>query len=350
MIRKFINRHPFLIRLFSWEYWPFDIFYIPVYFYYVWLAIRARSLFFFSASNPSIETGGMFGESKWEIYKLIPAHLYPTTILVKEGTSTSEILNMIQDAGISFPLIVKPDRGERGWLVSKINTEQELLKYATKLKVDYLIQAYVNYPVELSIFYHRMPGHDTGVVTSVTGKKMLSVTGDGVSTLRKLIVSYPRALLQLPVLEKEEVLDLNLVPAKGEEVELVPIGNHSRGTMFIDRCDLIDENLTGVIDNMSKQIPGFYFGRYDLRCYSIEKLKRGESISILELNGTGAEPAHIYQPGFSLLKAYGVLFFHFHKLYEVSKANNKQGVRYMNLKEYLSMKELVKKYKQKALA
>jgi hypothetical protein len=350
LFQKIVNRSPFLIRLFSWEYWPFSVFYIPVYFYYTWLAIKARSFFFFSASNPSIETGGMFGESKCEIYKLIPKYLYPTTIIINEGTSIAEVLKMVKEAGIVFPLIAKPDRGERGWLVAKIKSQQELISYAEKVRVNYLIQSYVHYPIELSVFYYRIPGTEKGVVTSITGKKMLSVTGNGVSTLRNLILSYPRALLQLPVLEKEDGLDLNLIPPRGEEVELVPIGNHSRGTMFIDRCDLIDEKLTDVIDSISRQIPGFFFGRYDLRCESIEKLKNGEGISILELNGAGAEPAHIYQPGFSLLKAYGVLFFHFKKLYEVSRANNKQGIRYMTLKEYLSMQQLVKQYKQKALA
>lgn len=350
MIKKLINRNTFLIRLFNWEYWPFAVVYIPVYFYYLWLAAKARSLFFFSASNPTIETGGMFGESKWEIYKLIPKHLYPTTLIVKEGTPIEAIFKLVKDAGITYPLIAKPDRGERGWLVAKIKSQEELVKYVAKVKVTFLIQAYVHYPIELSVFYYRLPGSENGIVTSITGKRMLSVTGDGTSTLKELIISYPRALLQLPALEKEDGLDLNLIPFKGQEVELVPIGNHSRGTMFIDRCDLIDEELTETIDKISKQIPGFYFGRYDLRCESIEKLKKGEGISILELNGAGAEPAHIYQPGFSLIKAYGVLFFHFKKLYELSRANNKQGIRYMTLKEYLSMQQLVKQYKQKALA
>jgi len=56
-----------LTKITHWEYWPFELVYFPVVLYYFWLSIRARSFFFFSASNPSIETGGMLGESKFGI-------------------------------------------------------------------------------------------------------------------------------------------------------------------------------------------------------------------------------------------------------------------------------------------
>lgn len=343
----FFNRSPFFIRLLHWEYWPFNLVYVPVAIYLVWLMIRARSFFFFSASNPSIETGGMMGESKWEIFKLMPEHLIPLTILTREDSNLEEVKEQMNVANISYPVVAKPDRGERGWMVAKIESDVQLSNYMDKVKAPFLIQNWVELPVELSVFYYRYPNAEKGIVSSVTVKELLHVTGDGQSTLRELIESYPRALLQLAVLEQQLKDNLNYIPASAEEVELVPFGNHSRGSKFMDGCYMIDEKMISVFDNISKQIPGFYFGRYDLRCTDIEALKEGRGFQIVELNGAGAEPAHIYQPGFSLIKAYSVLFHHFKVLYEISIMNHSNGTPFMTWKEFALNRKAVKHYKQK---
>ncbi len=344
-INKSLNRIPFFVRLLHWEYWNFNLVYIPVAFYFTYLAIRARSFFFFSASNPTIETGGMFGESKWEIFKLIPKQYFPATILIRENTTTATALTQINDAAISFPLIAKPDRGERGWKVERIHTPDQLAHYMAMVKVDFLIQQLVEYPIELSVFYFRFPNEPKGKISSVVVKEMLQVTGNGTSTLRELICDYPRALLQLKVLEKEFKEKLNDVPIENEIVVLVPIGNHSRGAMFIDRCDIVDEEMITTFDNISQQIDGFYFGRYDLRCKDIDTMKLGRDIQILELNGAGAEPAHIYHPGFSLCRAYRVLFYHFKVLYKISLMNHKAGTSYMSFKEYRAFQKMLNNYR-----
>jgi hypothetical protein len=76
----------------------------------------------------------------------------------------------------------------------------------------------------------------------------------------------------------------------------------------------------------------FYFGRYDLRCASWDDLTKG-SVKILEVNGCGAEPAHIYQPGFPLWKAYKVLYTHWKNLYRISQQNRKRGVPVPSFRE-----------------
>ena len=61
----------------------------------------------------------------------------------------------------------------------------------------------------------------------------------------------------------------------------------------------------------------------------------------MELNGAGSEPAHIYQPGFPLLKAYKVLFSHWKILYQISKINHLNGYPYMTLREgWIKIKEI----------
>ncbi len=343
---KNIKFRSFYIKVFSWEYWPMWLVYFPVSFYYIYLSIKARSLFFFSASNPSIETGGMFFESKWSIFKLMPQEFYPSTILINEEDTVKVILEKMKAANIEFPVIAKPDRGERGWCVKKIVCVNELTDYKNAMRVDFLIQAYVSYPLEFSIFYFRNPNSETGALTSVTLKKLLTVTGDGYSTVDELIQQNDRSFLQYGKLKENKQIDLDRILEIDEQEVLVPYGNHVLGAMFLNYNRIIDEELIATFDSISKQIPGFYFGRFDLRCTSIEDLKKGKNIAILELNGAGAEPAHIYTPGFSFFKAQLVIASHYRMMYQAAFENRKAGVPFMSFKSFNNTRRLEKEYKQ----
>jgi hypothetical protein len=323
--------------------------YFPVSFYYIFLAIKARSFFFFSASNPTIETGGMFFESKWKIFELIPKKYFPSTIYIEETDTLNIVLGKLNTHNISFPIIAKPDRGERGWCVQKINNEFELKEYVNKINIPFLIQAYVDYPLEFSVFYFRNPKSNQGKVTSVTLKKLLTIKGDGSSTIEQLILKNDRAFLQYHHLKKNKSIEFSKILKKDEEEVLVPYGNHVLGAMFINYNYIIDQQLNNKFDEISKQIDGFYFGRFDLRCTSIEDLKQGKNISILELNGAGAEPAHIYDPNFSFLKAQQVIAQHYKMLYQASATNNKNGVAYMKYSDFKSWRKQEKEFKTKAV-
>lgn len=337
----------FIIKLTNWEYWPQWVVYMPLGIYYLYLAARARSFFFFSATNPGIETGGMFFESKWDVLQIIPQHLYPSTILVKEHHTTEQIKANMALCGLCYPLIGKPDRGERGWGVQKINNEDELEKYREKTKISFLIQQYVDYPVELSVFYIRRPGAEKGSVSSITYKKLLSVTGDGHSSLKELILASDRAYLQKRVLFDEYAAVLETVIEKGKEFNLVPYGNHVRGAEFRDYTSIVDKSLTETFDKMCRDMSGFFYGRFDLRVKSIESLKQGKDVAILELNGTGAEPAHIYDPRYKFITAQRDLFWHYRQMYEIAMYNKANGARFMRAYEYFNLKAKEKEYKRK---
>lgn len=347
MFKNIINKSPFLIRLFNWEYWPMYVVYFPVSVYYIYLAARARSFFFFSTTNPTIETGGMFFESKWSIFKMIPKKYFPKTIFISENNSKEETLSAINNSGIKYPFIAKPDRGERGWGIRKISDEAQLGEYIEMNPVDFLIQDFVSHPVELSIFYYRHPSRESGVISSVTYKELLRVKGNGKDKLRDLIMNDPRALLQLEVLEEKFAGQMDDIVAEGEEKLLVPLGNHCKGALFLNYNHIIDEALVRVFDDISKQIEGFYYGRYDLKCSSLEDLKQGKNISIVELNGAGAEPAHIYHPNFPILKGQHVIFSHFNKMCDIGIENSKRGYKYMDLKEFISVRKRQSAYKNK---
>lgn len=332
LLSKNVTLKNFMIRIKSWEYWPFGVIQFPVMVYFLWLAFRARSLVFFSASNPGIVMGGMFGESKYEVLKKLPSRYIPVTALATPPFDGSCLTELIQRAGLNLPVIFKPDLGERGFMVRRINTETEIDSYLAKMKYPFLVQELVDLPLELGVFYARFPRHSKGRVTSVVMKEMLSVCGDGSSTLQELILKKDRARLQWKALKKIYGCNLNDVVPAGQTVELVSIGNHCLGTKFLDGSHLINDRLSATFDEISKQVEGFYFGRFDLRCASVEDLYNG-NVKVLELNGCGAEPAHIYHPGYSLFKAIRVLLEHWRNIFLIARENARQGTSFIPLKE-----------------
>ena len=337
----------FHIRLFHWEYWPMWVVYLLPSFYYAWLSVKARSFFFFTATNPGIENGGMFFESKMTITEKLPPAYCPKTILIDATFSDEQISNQLKESGIEFPVIAKPDRGERGWMVKKIHSLSELLAYQSSFAHPFLVQEYVDLPVELSIFYFRDPSKPNGIITSVTHKKLLSVTGNGNDNLEELIMKNNRAFLQRKTLLNNNEINKQLILPVGAEQLLVPYGNHCRGAAFFNYNQIIDSQLEAVFDKISKQVDGFYFGRYDLRTSSIEDLKEGKNIFIMELNGAGSEPAHIYQSGYPFFKAIADICKHYKMMYCAAK-HNRHNTNYMTYNEFRELRRKEKAYKQSA--
>jgi hypothetical protein len=336
-----ILRSNFLIKFRSWEYWPFGIVQFPVFFYFAWLCIRTRSLTFFAASNPGIPMGGMFGESKYDILKKIPAAVTPISILIQTPTTSHGVADAIKNADLKFPLIFKPELGERGFKVTRVNSMTEVERFLHGMAYNFLVQEFVDAPLEFGIFYQRHPGNTRGKVTSIVMKEMLSVIGDGINTLQQLILNKDRAKIHWKALREKFASELNVVVPMGKVIELVSIGNHCLGTKFINRNDLINETLNQRFDEISSKIDGFYFGRYDLRCESVDDLYSGK-LKIMELNGCGAEPAHIYDPQFSFFDAVIVLLRHWRSIFEIARENNRRGTEYISLAEALSYYRIFK--------
>ena len=313
----------FSIRLTHWEYWPTHFVYGPIYPVWMLIGLRARSLFFFSAANPRIEYAGFTHERKSEIYRQIPASYYPRTHFCPMGVDWNILKRQLNDQGFRFPLIAKPDIGERGMQVSLLKTEPELEEYCRRSQVHFLVQEYIPYEMEVGIFYVRIPGEERGKITGIVGKEFLAVTGDGKSSIRELLQRNPRFFLQMTALREKYGRKLETVLPEGICETLVPYGNHSRGSKFVDWSDRISEELTAVVDRICKQIPDFYFGRLDLKFASWEELVQGRNFSIIEVNGAGSEPTHIYDPRHSLFFAWKEIIRHWGLLYRVSMANAK---------------------------
>jgi hypothetical protein len=327
----------FFIKLFNREYWSTTTIYFFLYPVWVFLSLRARSFFFFAASNPSIKNGGFLCESKKDIITIIPPQYHPPTAFFSLPANGGIVVQELKRAGLQFPLIGKPNVGGRGRGVKILCNEQDVINYTHHAYLDFHIQEFVPWKNEVGIFYVRYPGSTKGMITGIVQKEFLSVTGDGKHSIRALLQKNKRALMYLPSLENIHGNRLNKVLPKGEKMVVSPYGNHARGSKFVDVSHLTDEALTNIIDNVCKQIPDFYFGRLDIRYDTWEALKQGKNFAIIEVNGAGAEPTHIYDPGRSIFFAWKEIVRHWVILNRISRMNHKKGYRYLSFREGLAM-------------
>lgn len=262
------------------------------------------------------------------MYEQLPPSSFPKTIYIKHDLSFEEVEAEIMSHGFTFPFIVKPDIGMKGILFRKIENEDQLRKYHERIPVEYIVQELVDLPVELSVFYYRHPAQASGTISGLIKKELLEVYGDGKSTLWELVLQHPRAKFRLDEMRHRHEHRLDRVLTKGQHFYLSYAGNHNRGARFINLHNEIDERLVAIFDKLSHYNGNFYYGRYDIKCTGLEDLKNGENFSILEFNGCGAEPNHIYDCNMTIGQAYREILKHWKVLYEISKYNHENGTPY----------------------
>ncbi|WP_018612812.1 hypothetical protein [Segetibacter koreensis] len=333
-------------RISDWERWPFYLIYAPLGFVWLYYAWKAKAVWFFSNVNPTIEFSGFEGEPKKEMYEQLPVHLYPETLHIKAGTDFKDVMKVLMNSNIKYPFIVKPEIGMQGILFRKIELEKELSDYHYLIPVDYIIQEYVDLPLEFSVFHIRYPSQTKGKVTGFILKEYMYAEGDGMSTLLQLIKQHPKAKYYKDEMHHKHKQHLHKILQKGEKYVLSIAGNHNRGARFINLHKEIDQQLCNVFDNISLQAKEFYFGRYDLKCTSIEDLKKGKNIFILEFNGAGAEPNHIYDCGMSYIKALKEVANHWKDWYEIGKINKQRGIHHWSfIKGYRYLRNAARFFK-----
>ncbi|MFM7645079.1 MAG: hypothetical protein ACKO41_00030 [Sphingomonadales bacterium] len=311
----------------NWEQWNFFVLYLPFFPVWCWYCIKSRSLWFFTASNPTITFGGLEGEGKKEMYAQLPSGWFPKTLYIEPKSDLSLAKQSIVDAGFGLPFVVKPDVGMKGILFRKIEQWEEWRDYHNIMPVTYMVQELIEYPLELSIFYYRFPTDNSETISGCIQKELLHVVGNGHLTLEQLIAQHPRASLRFQEMKHRHASRFDWVVPSGERYYLSYAGNHNRGARFVSLMHEVDDRLVTFFDALSRQT-SFYYGRYDLKCHSLETLKQGHSFSILEYNGCGAEPNHIYDAGLSLRQVYKILLQHWSVLFRISAYNHQQGHRY----------------------
>ena len=184
----------------------------------LWLALRHRSLSLLTAVNPGLPAGGFVGESKSQIMSslddraedvaatcLLPAHLAP---LERLGL----LERFVDERGLAWPLVLKPDAGQRGSGVAVVRDRAAALAYLERARVDCVAQEHCA-GAEFGVFWYRLPSEPRGRVFSITTKIFPRVVGDGARTLERLILSDARAVSLARLYLEQNAGRLELVPA-----------------------------------------------------------------------------------------------------------------------------------------
>lgn len=317
------------------EFWPGWLFYAPVKLYSAWLMLRYGGIALPTIANPHFDVGGLVGESKSQILCQAPESLQPLLaehVLLASRTHDADAdlaraKTALQQAGLTYPLVAKPNIGCRGMGVQRIFTDADLNRYLAQFPQgqEIILQKLYDYPHEAGLFYIRHPDWRQGIIFSLTMKHFAQVTGDGTSTLRQLIENHPRAgkIAHLYLPRHRDRWDL-VIP-RGQNYRIAFAGSHSRGTIFKDGKNLITPKMIAAWDELCRKIPEFYFGRFDVRYHDFADLENARNIKIVEINGAGAEATHIWDADCSLWAAYKTLFAQYRHLYAIGAKNRRRG-------------------------
>jgi len=227
--------------------------------------------------------------------------------------------------GIGFPLVLKPNVAQRGAGFRKIRSLYDAEEYLSRVSAPLVLQKYVAGPREAGIFYYRLPDEMNGHIFGITRKTFPVVTGDGKHTLKEHIERDPRARLLSETYLARLGAKAGCVLAAGEQFRLVEAGNHCQGCIFTDGWDLYSEALRATIDTISRKVPGFFIGRYDVRYERDEDLRAGKGFTILELNGAASEATNIYDERNTLWSAYRTLYRQWELVYRIGARNRDRG-------------------------
>lgn len=338
-------------RLVRWEFWPMWAVYPPVVAYIVWLGLRHRGLMLFTAVNPGMgHGGGLVGESKSEILRALDGagERVAAWALVPAGRGPERAAAVaafrVSEGGV-WPVVLKPDVGERGSGVVIARSEAEIV---AKLAADagaLIVQRYVP-GVEFGVFYTRRPSEARGRIFALTEKRTVAVIGDGRSTLETLILADERAVCMAEYFigHYGGLGRLGEVPARGAEVVLAELGTHCRGALFLDGGHLVTPELTAAVEAVSRTYAGFCFGRYDVRVESAAMLQRGE-FTVIELNGVSSEATSIYDPKHTLLHGWRRLCAQWNEAYQIAVENRAAGARVLTAGEVRALLGRVKPLK-----
>jgi membrane protein DedA with SNARE-associated domain len=319
-----------------WEFWPAWLFNVPIVLWVACLALRYRSLTLFTLANPGIPLGGFVGESKSDILAKLPQDCVLPWATIETGsvqTRLDAVRTAMATRGWQFPLVFKPDVGQRGAGVRWVRDDEGARAYLSAERGRVVIQVPHDGPFEAGLFYVRKPSERVGRLFSITDKRFPAVVGDGIATVEELVARHPRYRLQERVFSARLREQWRRVPSPGERVALGMAGNHCQGTEFLDGTWLATPALARRIDAIARQVPGFHFGRFDVRYSDRGRFMAGHDIHVVELNGVTSEATHIYDPSASLVDGWRTLMRQWSLAFAIGEEHRQKGLRPAALRE-----------------
>lgn len=318
-------------RLTRPEYWPAALFYVPIYVYLIGRCFRRGNRFLdFTACNPCIPGSGIVEESKSAILDQIREREAIADYVVLSPTQSLDdrievIDHFLQSQGGTFPLVIKPDAGQRGSQVLIADDRDHVLAaLRANPEEPWIVQRYIP-GKEFGVFYIRDPEQEAGVIFGLTRKAFPELRGDGIRSIEELILADSRTVCQYRMFIQSLGERIYEIPDEGTSITLTQIGNHARGTQFFEGRDLITPELESAIDRIAKSLPGFYFGRFDLRVPSEEDLKAGKNLKLIELNGLTSESTNLYDLRYHYREMVWILLTQWQWACHIGRVNRHRG-------------------------
>ena len=305
---------------------------IPLVMQWMWLAARYRSLTLPTCANPRITAGGLVGEGKLEYFASMgPIALAATAPYIAISTdirhTEAKLRHTIKSADMAFPLVVKPNLGLCGYGVRRVANRHELLAYLAEFPVNetVVLQKWLPQDGEAGIFYVRDPDTPHGRIIGLTLRYFPRVTGDGLHSVDQLIANDARAQRVNQPQRHQSKIDGAHIPQPGEVVRLATIGSTRVGGLYRDGAACITPQLLSFIDSIAKDMPQFYFGRFDVRFDSMADLREARGLSIMEVNGAGSEAIQAWDPDTGFFKGLGMIFDKQRTLFAIGHAMRRKG-------------------------
>jgi hypothetical protein len=319
---------------------------VPLVLQWLWLAARYRSLSLPSCANPTITAGGLVGEGKLEYFAAMgPFALAATaphcSLSTHRKYTGAELRQVLEDAGLEFPLIAKPDLGLCGYGVRRVASRHELLEYLGEFPANecVVLQQWLPQEGEAGIFYARDPGAETGHIIGLTLRYFPRVVGDGWRTVSELVALDARAQRASSSARHRSKLHISAdhIPKLGEIVRLATIGSTRVGGLYRDGAALITPQLSAAVDDIARDMDQFHFGRFDVRFDSLADLRAGRGLVIMEVNGAGSEAIHAWDPDTPVLKGFAMIFDKQRRLFEMGHAMRRQGCQPIAVRQLMQL-------------
>ena len=317
-----------MIKIKRYEFWSPKIFNLPFYFYLGFKClINGVSLKGLLKANSYIKCGDLRA-SKFEIQNLLGEKYFPKTVLLKKNLSNKVLIEKIENfvKENSFPIIAKPDTAECGKGTKLIRNKKDITILVNAIEADYIIQEYIDLPLEYGVFYIRYKGESK--IVGINGKYFPSLVGDGKSTIWELVKDRENFSNHWHTFLRD--FDLNKIPKKDEKIRLSHIGSHTLGCVFTDEIHLITPKLKKSFLNIMDSFDDLNYGRVDLRAKSEEDFKNGK-FKFIEVNGITSLPTQMFDSSYSIFKAYKTFFEFGDYLVKIAKENKHKKMEVENL-------------------
>ena len=259
-----------------------------------WLrfAWRHRSLTLPTVANPRLQGRGGSGDllSDYLVDVAIQERSWIADfVVVTRGGGSAALyadldraVQSIGNAGLTFPLIAKPDLKWHGQGVRRIDDVQALREYLRDFPggARLVLQRFVPYAGEAAVLYARLPGAESGRILSLTFRH------------------HPQV-----------------------------VGAPSAPTIAHDARRYITPALEARFDAIAKSMSEFHYGRFDLRFAAADDLKRGENFSIVGVNGIGAEAIDVLATHLPVAEAYRRLVDQQRIVFLIGERNRARGFK-----------------------